>query len=201
MYEQPSRWNEFYREADLSKRRKALDMLCMQYPDDGANAYRYLLLKRRYTDPKDEAHEVDYYLFHCVNFGQVYRSAKLFRKKAAKEIREITAALGFDQAGRYGEAGERALYWEIRNGASRFFATCVSPLYNRAMFGMISSTEGGRRDQMIKDVWAMTHGVIARTGCLEELSVWEKAVLDEFSATFPEAVPSFREYGLKMKDR
>ena len=194
MFEQTAAWNEYYREMDPARRRPMLDTLCMSEPDDGANAYRYLLFRRRHTDPKDSTREVDHYLFQCVNLGQVYRTARLFKKGAVREVENITVSLGFDQAEKYGEAGEKALYWEIRNGAARFFATCADPAYNRALFGLVSSTETGRKEQMIRDVYAMTDGLIQRTGCQEQLRLWKMGVLDQMTASFPDVGGAYEAY-------
>ena len=200
MYEQSAAWNSYYNETEPSVRRRMLDELCMLLPDDGANAYRLLLWNRRHTDPKNKDVIVDHYLYQCVNLGQLYKSAKFFRKRAVKEVSQLVSDLGFDRAGDYGEPGEKALYWEIRNGAARYFATFNSPLYNRALFGLMSSNDGGRRDRMVKDVWAMSRGAAIRTGCCEQLRIWEQAVLDEFERRFPDAREAFEACDRKNKE-
>ena len=113
-------WAEYYRELQPVRRREMLAALCENEPDDGANAYRRLLLDARHTDPRDPGREVDRMLFMCVSFIQLCQSARLFRRGAAKDARRAMSEMRFDEAPSYGEAGERALYWEIRNAAARW---------------------------------------------------------------------------------
>ena len=127
MFEQSAKLNEYYRELEPAKRRAMLETLCASEPDDGANAYRRTLLDARHVDPKNPGHEVDRMLFMCVSFMQLCQSARMFKGSAIREVRRSLQELRFDQAGAYGEAGTRALYWEIRNAAARYLSTCSAP--------------------------------------------------------------------------
>ena len=180
MYEQNARWNSFYRETDPARRRTMLTELMKTEPDDGANMYRYALLDARHGAKKHEQGEIDRYLFQFVNMVQVYRSARIFRKSAAREILKTMRELKWSDAPLYGEAGERALYWELRNAAARFFKTCESPQFNRSLFGMVASGDAGRQNRVCEEVWQMTRGLSERTGLHDELRIWNAAVTDAY---------------------
>jgi len=181
MYEQSARWNTYYGDPDPKWRRRKLDELCMTEPDDGANAYRLRLWEARHLDAKNPGGEVDRFLFQCVNLIQVYRTARMFKKSAAKQAVKAMADMLCSEAAQYGEAGERALYWELRNAAMRYFKTCEGSGYNRGLFGMIASGDGSRRDRICREVWEMSIGLARRTGLEDEMRVWNRAVVDAYS--------------------
>lgn len=187
MYEQSARWNEYYRELEPQRRREMLAELIASEPDDGANAYRQRLFEARCVDPKAPGKLIDRFLFQCVNFMELYRSAKLFRRGAAKEVRRELRNMRFDEAVPLGEAGERALYWEIRNAAARYFRTCDSPGYNRALFGLVASGAVSKQDRMCRDAWQMSTGLARRVGLEDEMALWTRAVLDAYAAADPDA--------------
>jgi len=188
MYEQSARWNEYYRELEPERRRKLFDELTMTEPDDGANEYRLALFKARYEDEKTPGRYVDRFLFQCVNFGQVYKSARIFRKGAKREIEKtVREVMLFDGAPAYGEAGERALYWELRNAAARYFKTCTSPEYGRALFGLLKSGDVNRKERMCRDAREMSADLSERLGLARELRIWNEAVRDSWFAYEPDA--------------
>lgn len=195
MYEQSSRWNEYYRELEPKRRREQLDLLCMTEPDDGANAYRIKLYKARYVDEKQPGREVDRFLFNCLSFSQLWQSAKLFKRHARKETLEALRDMLWDEAAEYGEAGERALYWEIRNTAARYLSTCDGAGYNRRLFGMIASGDESRADRICQDVWRMTDGLAERVGLQSELKLWNRAVQDAYFMSDGGARKRFEELG------
>ena len=180
MYEQNARWNSYYSELDPVRRRRMLDELSMTEGDDGANMYRLQLWDARHNSKTGAPAETDRLLFQFVNLVQVYRSTRLFKKSAAKEVKKVFADMHFADAAYYGAAGEKALYWEIRNAAMRYFKTCEGSAYNRALFGLIGSGEVGKRDRVCEDVWQMTRGIALRTGLSEEIRVWNQAVTDAY---------------------
>ena len=173
-------WAEYYRELQPTRRREMLAALCENEPDDGANAYRRLLLDARHTDPRDPGREVDRMLFMCVSFIQLCQSARLFRRGAAKDARRAMSEMRFDEAITYGEAGEKALYWEIRNAAARYLSTCLSPGYNRGLFGLAPSRDAGRQERIARDIWSMTDGLARRAGLEAEMALWARAVRDSY---------------------
>jgi len=162
-------------------RRRMLDELSMLEGDDGANMYRLQLWDARHASKTGTPAETDRLLFQFVNLIQVYRSARLFKRGAAKEVKKVFSEMHFSEAGYYGPAGEKALYWEIRNAAMRYFKTCEGSAYNRSLFGLIGSGEVGKRDRVCEDVWQMTRGLALRTGLDEEIRVWNQAVTDAYS--------------------
>lgn len=180
MYEQSARWNEYYRELNPSYRRQMLDKLCMTEPDDGANLFRLQLWEQRHRDDGRDG-EVDRFLFQCVNLVQAYRTARWFRRSAARQTRKVLQGMLFEEAFLLGEAGERALYWELRNVAARYLKTCEGSGYNRAMFGMVASGDASRSERICREIWEMTRGLAARTGLENEMRIWNQAILDAYS--------------------
>lgn len=192
MYEQNEKWTEYYRELDPGKRKELLEDLCQTEADDGANPYRRFLYEIRYTDPKDPEKEVDRFLFQCVNIAQMYRTSRFFVGRTRKELQKILEDLGFTKASDYKEAGEKALYWEIRNAAARYFQSCRGSEYRRIL-GILSASEASRMGQMTMDAWQMSRGAAARLGMEEELDLWCRAIIDEHAVQYDDAERKFRE--------
>ena len=201
MYEQSARWNEYYRELEPKKRLKLRNELFMLEPDDGANEYRKFLYEIRYTDPKNPKEERDLFLWHCINFPFIFRNARVFKGFARKELRGAIAELHLADAAEYGEAGERALYWEIRNTAKRYFSTTESGSYRKKLFGMMNSAESERNFQRCKDCYEMSEGVAKRLGMETELSIWVQAVEDEFICTGENAAANLEDYRKEMESK
>ena len=200
MYEQSAGWNAYYRDDDPVYRRRQLDERCMLEPDDGANRFRLWLYEARYVDPAQPGRSVDRFLFQCVNFVQLYNSARIFRRGAAKEVRASLAMMGFEEAGKYGEAGERALYWELRNAVSRYFKTCESSGYRRGVFGLVGAGEG-RLEHVCRDAWPMSLGLSRRAGLTGEMALWNRAVRDSHSLLDAGAAGRFDALERRMNDR
>ena len=194
MYEQSARWNAFYQELEPKKRLAMFDELQMTEADDGANEFRKKLLEERYTDPKEPHREVDRFLWQCLNLPYLYRSAKLLSFGSKKEAQKTVDALLLPQAAQYGEAGERALYWEIRNAAKRYFSTCSGKSYRRKFFGLMSASEEEQVYQTCRDAWEMSYGVARKVGLEDEMAVFCQAVRDEYAATGDKAAERFAEY-------
>lgn len=180
MYEQSAKWNRYYQELEPKERKRLYEELKSSEPDDGANAFREQIFAARHTDPKLPGHEVDYFLFQCVSLIQTYHIANFFRRRAAEEVEKAFQLMCYDEASQYGEAGEKALYWELRNAASRYFKTCESSGYNRALFGLIHANKEGRLDRMCRDAWQITHGLARRIGQEDRMWIWNRAVLDAY---------------------
>ena len=195
MFEQSEKWNAYYRELEPGKRRAMLNELCASEPDDGANAYRKALFEARHVDEKSPGREVDRMLFMCVYFLQLYKTARIFKSSAVKEILQSLRETRFDMSAQYGEAGEKALYWEIRNAAARYLSTCASPGYNRGLFGLTPSRDTGRQERILRDVWQMSEGLSRRTGLTGELALWNQAILDTYSLTGEDARTRFENTG------
>ena len=180
MYEQNAKWNRYYQELEPSERKRIYEELKDSEPDDGANAYRERIFAARHTDPKDPGREVDFFLFQCVSLIQTYHIANFSHRNAIKEVENAFQIMLYDEASQYGEAGEKALYWELRNVAARYFKTCETTGYNRALFGLIQSGSEGRLDRMCRDAWQITRGLARRIGLEERMSIWNRAVLDAY---------------------
>lgn len=193
MFEQNAGWNEYYREQEMEQRKKLFDELCMTQPDDGANEYRRFLFQKRYEDEKSSGKPVDRLLFQCVNLMQIGRSHVLLKKSVRKEVLGICRDFLFEEAEALGEAGERALYWEIRNAATRYFTTCLLDSYGRALFGLLKSGDTNRKERMGKDAWDMSEGVTRKLDLGEELRIWNLAVHDAYLSFDTSAEKVWRE--------
>ena len=191
-------WAAFYRELDPGKRKELLAACSGDASEDGTERFRKQLFQARHTDPKRPEHEVDLMLFMCVNFIQLYKSARLFRKGARRDVLASFSQLQCDQAAAFGDAGQEALYLEFRNAAARYFKTCESPGYNRRFFGLAASGEENRRERMCRDAWQMSEGLARRVGLNEEMTQWNRAVSDALAATGEDAEASFRALREKM---
>ena len=189
---------EYYQELEPKRRKEILEELCASGPDDGANAYRKELFDARHLDTNRPGHEVDRMLFMCVNFIQLCKSARMFKKGARRDVLASMEELLFDRAAQYGEAGKEALYREIRNAAVRYFKTCESSGYNRHLFGLTASGDESRKTRMCRDAWQMSEGLSRRTGLEAEMAEWNRGVLGAFAATGGDAREAFRAYGEKM---
>ena len=170
-------------------------------PDDGANAYRELLFAQRYVDPKRKDGYIDRFLFLCVSFIQIYRSSGIFKGSGRKEIAKTWKEQHFDDSTGFGEAGERALYWELRNASARYFKTCQSPSYGRALFGLIQSKEGNRQRKMCQDAWEMSAGMAQRLEREQELKIWTDAVYHSYLAAEPDGERLWAELEAKKQGR
>jgi len=201
MYEQSSEWNSYYQELDPKERKRIFEKLKASEPDDGANAYRERIFSARHTDPAQPGREVDTFLFQCVSLIQTYHIANFTPRSAIKEIENAFRLMLYDEAAQYGEAGEKALYWELRNAAARYFKTCEASGYNRALFGLIQSGSEGRLDRMCRDAWQITHGLAQRTGQEERMRIWNQAVIDAYLQTDSGAAERLKKYEEKKMNR
>ncbi len=200
MYEQSTEWNIYYQELDPKERKRLFEKLKTSEPDDGANAYRERIFAARHTDPEQPDHEVDYFLFQCVSLIQTYRIANFSRRSAVKEVEKALQIMLYDEAFQYGEAGEKALYWELRNTAARYFNTCEASGYNRALFGLIQSSDEGRLDRMCRDAWQISLGLAQRTGQEDRLRIWVQAVLDAYLQVDRKGAERLKKYEDKTKN-
>lgn len=186
MYRLSQEWKEYYREEEPKKREEIFKKVTKMVADDGANEFREFLFKQRYVDEKRPEEYVDRLLYQCVNFLQLYKIGRLFRRSALKEIKDVRKRFGFDRYKEYGEAGEAALYWEIRNATSRYIKSCKDPSYRRKIFGLIGTDNDDRTRQMANDIWEMTNGISGKYGMEEELRIWCDGVTAEYLTQTPE---------------
>ncbi len=192
---------EYYRELEPERRRQLLEKLLSSEPDDGADEYRARLFQTRYVDEKNKGQYVDRYLFQCVNFIQLYKSAAVFKRSTLKELKETIDQLLFNEAALYHEAGENALYWEIRNAAGRYFKSCDSPSYGRSLFGLLTSGSVNRTERMCRDAWEMTEGLTAKYGMQDQLRIWNRAVRDSLFACTPGAEAAWEAFSANGKKK
>lgn len=177
---------QYYAQLEPEIRKGLLDRLLTEEPDDGGNAYRKELFELRHGGVKTDGMMPDRMLWQCLNLAELWQAHYLFKRMARKEITADLDALGYARAVSGGRAGEDALYREIRNAASRYFKTCADPGYRRVLFGLMSTSERDRKQQMCMDVWKMTEGITQKYGMEEKLAVWNRAVTDQYLFEVPE---------------
>lgn len=200
MYEQSAKWNAFYMETEPDKRLEMFNELCMTEPDDGANEYRKILLDKRYKNPKDPKAKVDNYLWQCINLPYLYKNTKLFTKSHIKELKKVWKDMGFDEVSEYGEVGEKALYWEVRNMARRYFGTCNDKGYGRKLFGLVSANDDERTIHMCKDAWTMSYGLADKLMQEDMMKVFNQAVKDEYCTVDDGAADRFAGYEKELAE-
>ena len=162
-------WRDYYTELEPERRAQILQRNLREEAEDGANAYRQRLFSLRYME------------------------------EGKKEVSQFLKESGYLEAASYGEAGEAALYWEIRNTAKRYFKTCMGSEYRRSLFGLLSPNGADQKKQMCKDVWRMTLGLEKRFDLSDELKLWTKAVHDEYILTDPRASEQLQEMSRSME--
>ncbi len=192
MYEISPAWMLYYQELEPELRAQILERLLEEEPDDGSNSFRKLLFSKRYLKGDETKPSVDRLLWQCVNFTQIYGTPFLFKNSGRKEVSRFLSENGYDEALAAGPDGERAMYWEIRNAAKRFFRTCSGTEYRRVFFGLLNPGSEDQREQMCTDTWKMTEGIGKRLGLSDRLALWTKAVLDEYRLTDPSAEERMR---------
>lgn len=180
-------WMEYYLEPEPDRRAQLLARLPDTEPDDGSNSFRKRLFALRYLNGEDTQPSVDRYLWQCVNFVQIYDTSRYFKKSGRREAEQLLSGNGYLEAVCAGIDGERAVYWEIRNAAARFFKTCSGKEYRRALFGLLSPGSEDQKKQMTLEAWKMTIGLGERLGMAQTLELWTRAVMDEHRRTDPMA--------------
>ncbi len=199
MYKISPGWTAYYKEIQPERRFQLLETLLAEEADDGSNDFRKHLYFLRHPDGNAEKVSTDLYLWQCVNFGQIYDTSSVFKKSGRREIEKFLDDAGYSEAVKAGPDGERALYWEIRNAARRFFKTCTGSDYRRTLFGLLGPGQKDQKEHMTLDTWKMTEGVGKRLGLEEKLALWTQAVMDEYKDADPTA--SDRMNALKSKSR
>lgn len=179
-YMENSIWEAFYKELDPEKRRQLYEEACAAGEDDGANALRLELMETRYHDPKKPGKRVDRGVWSMVLMPAFVHGVFLRREATKQQIRDNLAIVGINEKNMADPVLQSAVYWEIRNIARRFYATCESPQYGRKLFGLKDATWEEKQLRCANDVWIM--GVqVARTFEMEdEIRVFCDAVIDQF---------------------
>lgn len=179
MYEINEVWKEFYEELDPEIRTELYKEITGSVEDDGANNFRRSLLQKRYENPKDPEHRYPFDLFlqQCVVLPVAYKRRKVLFTNVKKQAIISSVALCLDQE--LNDIEKASLYWELRNAAKRYFATCSSDSYARSMFGMKVATSEEKRKRMLEEAWRMSKGISEVSGLQKEYELFVQAVQDE----------------------
>ena len=127
MYSENETLKPYYDELEPEKRRELFEKLTAEAEADGANAFRRELFAKRHTDPKDENHKVDRFLWHIIILPSYLKSASFLNFITRKEIRGMLSELLLENAADFTGEERSAAYWEYRNAAKRYISTCNGP--------------------------------------------------------------------------
>ena len=187
MYQMNECWSEFYRETDPDKRQELYDAIIQEQEDDGANAFRKEFMDQRYTHPAKPGKKVDNFLWNILILPGYLRPMYLVRAAGEREIQGSVRELGLENAQDWDEAKRAAAYWEYRNAAKRYLATCNSPNYGKKLFGIMQSTDEEKLAKTARDFYATIVTVPAKYEREEEMELFTRALKDEFLSSSPEA--------------
>lgn len=212
MYELTPGWEQYYEEQNPVERKKLLEYLRDTLEDDGANEFRRVVFEKRSKDygnnrnPKNNRNQkkaggsenserlVDRYLWQLVFLPGLYKKRGYFFSNVAKELQSVEEELLLAGFRPLNEAEEAALYWEIRNAADRYFATCSGARYGKKAFGMKLADNEEKRQKACEDAWIISRGLLIHTGKEEEMRVFGDAVRDSYFNYDVNAREMYEEY-------
>lgn len=180
MYELTPGWEEYYEEQSPVRRMELLEHLRDTLEDDGANEFRRVLFEKRHRDPKQKDRLVDRYLWQLVFLPGLYKKRNYFFANVKKELQGVQEELMLAGFRPLKEAEEAALYWDIRNAADRYFATCSGARYGRKMFGMKLAEGDEKRQKACEDAWIVSTGLLIHAQMEKELQILGDAVRDSY---------------------
>ena len=172
---------EYYREIEPGARRQLFNAMSAE---SGIPAMVRRLYELRYTDPENPGAEVDLFLWYYVNLQQYYNAPALLRKRTRREILSCLEKMGLCPDPSRTPEDERALYWEFRNAARRYFGTLSAPSYGRKLFGVLSAKEDERLLRMREDARKMSFGNAEKYDLAAEMELFCRAIDDEFREYF-----------------
>ena len=188
-------WREYYEVLEPEKRKALLEKLSKSVPDDGANRFRKKLFEQRHTDPKKADHMIDLFLWQCVYLPGLYRKRNFFLFNARQEMQRALKDSFLDGSVRMNAAEKSALYWELRNAAARYFATCSGSRYGNKFLGMKHATMEEKRERACEDAWIMSRGMALCSGLEKEMQIFIDAVRDEYDNYEVGGADKFDAYG------
>ena len=89
---------------------------------------------------------------------------------------------------------------EVRNAVRRYFDTCKSDNYHKKLFGMTHSSSDEKEKQRCIDTWKMSAGLAQRVGLEDEMSLFNRAVAEEYRLSRADALTleeAYRNYKKK----
>ncbi|MCR5294484.1 MAG: hypothetical protein K6E30_04835 [Lachnospiraceae bacterium] len=192
MYAENENWKPYYEEMDPEERKKLYEAIAGETEDDGAGAFRQELLQRRYADPKNPQRTVDNFLWNILILPGFLRPAFFIKPLAAREVKGVIRELLLEGAESFDEAKRSAAYWEYRNAARRYIATCHGPKYAKKVFGIMESNDEEKLTKTARDFIKMTVTIPKKFGLVREMEIFTDALKDEFLSTSPEAARAYR---------
>ena len=201
MADQNELLENYYEELDPDKRRVLLDEYLSGAPsEDPAAEYRKVLFDYRYTDPKDPERRVDNYMWALLSLMYTHRGSVIFPQRNVKEVRRIMKDLEQDERVHTDECFAEAFMLEVRNAVRRYFDTCKSDNYHKKLFGMTHSSSDEKEKQRCIDTWKMSAGLAQRVGLEDEMSLFNRAVAEEYRLSRADALTleeAYRNYKKK----
>ena len=173
-------WTEYYREVDPDKRREIMETLFNEVEDDGANELRKSLFDKRHKPPKNAVKSVDNGIWHLIVVPANLSIRFRYLPGTRKEIQKAMDDMGVSGVDPSDEVAVSAVYWEIRNIARRYFATCESPKYGRKLFGMIAASDDEKLKKTAYFIWDCVEGIPSFFDMRSEMRIFIDAMKDEF---------------------
>lgn len=200
-YLQDDIWKEYYEEIDPQKRSELFRKLSEKDGDDEKNTLRKKLFDLRHTNPKKPEKRVDLGVWQMVVMPSHLKGIFTFRGATIKQIKESMTVMGVGERRPGGEMVDSLIYWEIRNTAKRYLATCTGPKYARKLFGVMASSDEEKLVKTARDIWMMTAGVPKKFCMEEEMKIFCDAVKDEFFDLSEQAKIEYKEFEKKKKKK
>lgn len=200
MYALTPGWEEYYKEQSPARRMELLEELGNTLEDDGANEFRKTVFEKRHRDPKNRERLVDRYLWQLVFLPGLYKKRNYFFANVGKELRGVQEELLLADFRPLKEAEKAALYWDIRNAADRYFATCSGARYGKKMFGLKEAEAQEKRCKACEDAWSISTGLLIHAEMEEELRILGDAVRDSYFNYDVSGREMFEEYDRKHRE-
>ena len=173
--------DSYYEELDPDRRRKLFDeYLAAAGGTDPAADYRRALFEYRHVDPAAPDRKMDRFMLAFLDYLYLFRSSRILPGRYVKEVLATLKALEGDERVHTDPMFAEAFCLEVRNAVRRYFETCKTDGYHRKFFGIAASKPEEKEKQRCFDAWRMSYGLAERLGIEDEMSLFCKAVSDEY---------------------
>ncbi len=184
----------YYRETSRPKRKELLDNAIEEEGMTPANELRVKLYEARYGDSEERGQEVDYFIRGWMSLEYVKTTSRHWKnkKKASRQIHDITTDWQFDLVEEYGEVGRQIIYKEFCNLTRLYISLCEHDhTYGSVVFGIGRMGENSVINKIANDVFKVAYLAPDVLGIKEELSSFTKAASYIFCQMYPEETDTF----------
>ena len=171
MYDIQENLTGYYAEIEPKKRLEILNAI----PEDEHTDFLHSLYNNRYSDHENKGRQnVDWWLWRCICFQQLYNKGSFFRRFRDREVNSIISELFMND-----DSHMAMLYHEYRNVCRRYLSTCNSGNYASSFMGFKRASDDEKVLRACEDVWQMSKGVALSAGVEEKMHLWIEAFHDE----------------------